>query len=287
MGVKCGPPPAQAVPQWPHRPAYFCAHPDVKTTEYEAGQPLPLGIPIAFETDLFKGKVFCRLKAIEPLPEDADGHKEYFEGKKRHYQFIVQGQFKEEIKISDIVLGDYYEKPFVGVPKGAIMKLYQRFMEAISPGVIMDMTSETPKILAAFGSCQTLRVDHPGQAPDIALGKVVENTTLLFGKEKFKSESKRRGYLCKPKNSSKHTTNPDHVYTVELYDHTMCFGSYHQHVMGTKFDMTKTMNGQPLAFAMFKKDDERIFCKFPVWHERLLEEMENGEEEKEGTEEKK
>jgi hypothetical protein len=43
--------------------------------------------------------------------------------------------------------------------------------------------------------------------------------------------------------------------------------------MGVKVDMTKTMNGQPLAFGIFTRD-ERIICKFPVWHERLLEEME-------------
>jgi hypothetical protein len=78
-----------------HRPAYhFCAHPDVKTAAYEAGEPLPLGVPIEFETDLFRGNFFCRLKPIGPHPDDT-GHKEYFEGKKRLYQVIVQGQFKE------------------------------------------------------------------------------------------------------------------------------------------------------------------------------------------------
>jgi hypothetical protein len=52
------------------------------------------------------------------------------------------------------------------------MRLYQKFMETISPGVIMDMTSDAPKILASFWSCQTVRVDHKGQEPDISSGKV-------------------------------------------------------------------------------------------------------------------
>jgi hypothetical protein len=43
--------------------------------------------------------------------------------------------------------------------------------------------------------------------------------------------------------------------------------------------MTTTMNGQPLAFGICTRD-ERIICKFPVWHERLLEETK-----KEGKEE--
>eukprot|EP00980_Cylindrotheca_fusiformis_P014213 scaffold3741_cov127-Cylindrotheca_fusiformis.AAC.5 len=270
-----GPPPSQAVPQWPHRPVYLCAHPAVKTREYKPGEPLPLGVPVDFETELFKGKFFCRLKPIDPHPEDAAGHKEYFEGKKRHYQWIVQGQFKEELNFSDLVIGDFYERPFLGIPKGFIMKLYQKFMETMTPGVIMDLTSDSPKVLAAFGSCQTLRVDHPGQEPDIGSGdRIVENTTLLFGKDKkFSSESKRRSYLSKPKNSSKYTTNVDYVYTAEMYDHAMCIGSYYQHALGVKLDMVKILNGQPMGFAMFTRRDKRLLYKFPVWHERLLEEM--------------
>eukprot|EP00980_Cylindrotheca_fusiformis_P014214 scaffold3741_cov127-Cylindrotheca_fusiformis.AAC.6 len=278
--IGSGPPPSQAVPQWPHRPAYICAHPEVKTPEHSQGEPLPLGVPVEFETDLFKGKFFCRLKPIDPHPDDATGHKEYFEGKKRHYQWIVQGRFKEEMKFSDILIGDYYEKPFKGIPKGPFMKLYQKFMETLNPGVIMDLTSDSPKILAAFGSCQTLRVDHPGQEPDICSGeKLVENTTLLFGKDKkFSSESKRRSYLSKPKNSSKYTTNLDYVYTTEMYDHAICIGSYYQHAMGIKVDMVNIMNGQPLGFSMFTRGDKRLIYKFPVWHERLLEDMEQTEE---------
>ncbi|CAJ1959629.1 unnamed protein product [Cylindrotheca closterium] len=305
-----GPPPSTDPSEWPHRPAYFCAHPDVHTKDYEAGAPLPLGDFIEFETDLFVGKMICRMKPLPPTtspPDDSSGHtrpadnsnkseesssssssssheshKEYFHGKKRHYQFVVQGHFRKSIPLSDIAMGDFYEKPFLGIPKGAIMRMYQRFMETISPGLIMDMTSDNPKILAAFGSAQTMRVDLIGEEPDLTqksiLNDLQDNTKLLFGEKPPKkgietSSSKRRSYLSKPKNASKYSTNPEHVYTIELYDHTMCFGSYYQHAMGTKVDMTKTMNAQPLAFAIFHKHDQAVICKFPVWHERLLEEM--------------
>jgi len=270
-GVKAGPPPAQAIETWPHRPTFLCAHPDVKTKDFEPGVSLPLGIPIDFESDLFEGKLFCRLKPIPSHPDDK-GHEAYFEGKKRLYQFIVQGHFKEEIALSDIIIGDFYERPFKGIPDGILMKLYQAFMEAISPGLIMDMTSDTPKILTAFGNCQTMRVDTKGQEPDISSGNVEEDTSLLFGEEKFSSIKKRRKYLSKPKNSSKYKTNPDHMYTIEMYDHTMCFGTYYQHAMGAKIDMATTLNAQPLALGVFTTD-EKIICKFPFWNERLLEEM--------------
>jgi len=297
MAVKgAGPPPSAAVEEWPHRPAYFCAHPDVHTKDHEAGAPLPLNEFVEFETKLFVGKMLCRLKPILPTQEKEEekeansigttkiqSHDEYFKNKNRHYQFVIQGHFRKEIPLSDIVMGDYYERPFLGIPRGPIMRLYQKFMETVSPGVVMDMTSETPKILAAFGSAQTLQVDIPGEEPDLSqpaiLNGLKDNTKLLFGEQLGPkkgietSPAKRRTYLSKSKNSSKYKTNPDHVYTVELYDHTMCFGSYYHHAMGIKADMAKTMNAQPLAFGIFTKHDQEVVCKFPVWHERLLDEM--------------
>ena len=267
---------------------------------------MPLDDFIDFETELFVGTMICRIKPIPPttssLEDDNDSghgqdtsnksevsHKEYFHNKNRHYQFVVQGHFRKSIPLSDIAMGDFYQRPFLGIPKGPIMRMYQRFMETISPGLIMDMTSDNPKVLAAFGSAQTMRVDHVGEEPDLTqksiLNGLQDNTMLLFGEKPPKkgietSSSKRRAYLSKPKNASKYSTNPEHVYTIELYDHTMCFGSYYQHAMGTKFDMTKTMNAQPLAFAIFHKHDQAVICKFPIWHERLLEEMKASEEEK-------
>jgi len=298
--------PSLNVSQWPHRPAYVCAHPDVNTKDFEQGSPLPLGRLVEFETDLFVGKMLLRLKPISPTEVvssecDADEKKQkviekaqedYFKDKKRHYQFVFQGHFRKEIPISNLVIGDFYTKPFVGVPRGFFMRMYQRFMEGIAPGIVMDMTSDTPKILAAFGGAQTLRVDIPGEEPELsqttAINNLRDNMKLLFEnpidkKEGFKgiemSTSKRRSWLSNPKNSNNYSTNPEHMYTVELYDHGMCFASYNQLFFGTKIDMTKTMNGQPLSFGIFTNDDQKIVCKFPIWHERLLAEMKAAESE--------
>jgi len=284
MGVKSGPPPSHPPEQWPNRPVYFCAHPKVETKGYEAGESLPLGLPIEFESDLFQGRVFLRLKPIQSHPND-QGHAEYFDGKKRLYQLIVQGKFKEEFQLSNIMLGDFYEKPFNNVPRGFIMRIYEKFMERISPGIILKLTSDPPVILTAFGSCQTMSIDHAGQEPDISAGLVEENTSLLFGEEKFSSSSKRRKYLSRYANSSKHTVNPEHVYTIELYDHAICFGSYYQHAVGLKIDMVAILNGQPLSVAMFTRD-ERMMYKFPLWHERLCKDMES-ESQEGGTQNKR
>jgi len=273
-----GPLPPKKCSEWSSRPIYFCSHPKVQMKDYKPGGALPFGVPLEFESDLFTGRVFLRLRPIESHPDDKANHTSYFEGKKRFWQIIIQGQFKQEINMSDLMLGDFYEKPFHGIPKGYIMQLYQKFMEALSPGIIMDMISDRPKILTSFGSAQIMRIDLPGNEPKITgvIDNVQENTSLILG-EGFaspKSAKKRRKYLSNPKNSSKYRVNPGHVYTLELYDHSMNFGTYHQHIMGgAKIDMVDSMNGQALALCLFTRD-QRLIWKFPIWHERLIEDIE-------------
>lgn len=275
----CGPPPKQEYVDWPNRPAYLCAHPKVHTMEYEVSDALPLGIPIEFESELFKGKIFIRLRPIESHAESKADHSAYFDGNKKFWQCTVQGQFKEQLNMSDIMVGDFYDKPMNmprGIVGGSFMKAYQKAMEILYPGLVMDFISDEPKLLAPFGGVQIMRIDLPENQPNITsvIGGLQEDTSLLLG-EKFStscSAQKRKKYLSRPKDSSKYTVNPDHVYTFEMYDHSMCFGSYYQHIMGTKIDLVKSMNAQPLAFGLHTRDSSVIY-KFLVWHERLIEEM--------------
>lgn len=196
--------------------------------------------------------------------------------------------------MSDILVGGVYDKPFKGTHNSIFIRLYEKFMETLSPGIKLELTSDKPKILVSFGSCQIMRIDEPGNEPDISNGlppdTIQEDMSLLLSssssaaasdkKKKKKqpsyliSKEKRKTYLSKPKNSSKYKVNPNYVYTIEFYDHSMCFGSYYQHVLGGKMDMAPTMNGQPLSFGMFTRNDERVIYKFPLWHERLVCEME-------------
>lgn len=118
----CGPLPPLDTSQWEH-PIHISAHPCVNV-EFEKEQPLPLAEPIPFETDLFKGFVFFRIKEV-PSKQDKL-HNQYFQGKKRFYQVIVQGQFKEELYIKDILIGDYYSKPMENFPRGRIGSTFMK-----------------------------------------------------------------------------------------------------------------------------------------------------------------
>ena len=60
----------------------------------------PIGIPFDIETDLFIGKMLLRVKGL-PNSNDPNGD-EYFNGRCRTYQHVIQGRFKEELSFSDL-----------------------------------------------------------------------------------------------------------------------------------------------------------------------------------------
>mmetsp|Transcript_1550 Transcript_1550/g.2376 ORF Transcript_1550/g.2376 Transcript_1550/m.2376 type:complete len:281 (+) Transcript_1550:196-1038(+) len=272
-----GPEPTKPSSEWKYNPIYVCAHPEVRTKDYPPGESLPLGKSIDFETDLFVGK--CLLRFIGIPGDNPKDDEAYFEGKKRKWQMLVQGRFKEEISMGELLVGDFYEKPMLNIPKGSVMKVYQRFMEFLTPGIIMDMISDKPKILSNFGTMQTLRVDLPGNEPDITiLDSVQEDSSLLITDKKDLTMAKRRKYLGKLKNSCKYTTNPNHVYTFELFDHTINFGTYHQSMGTFQIDLVKSMNDQALALCLFTRD-QRVLYKFVIWNERTFEAKKEKEQE--------
>ena len=227
------PPPSE----WPHQ-VYLRADDEVKLQSHAAREALPFGTSIHFETDLFKGKFFLRLRSSDT---------QYFSGKKRLYQLVIQGQFKtNDLAFSDVVLGDVYDKPLKGVPKGRIGKVIKRFVEAISPGIIFDIFHDKqPKVLAPIGNCQTLSVDLPGDEPS-DFNDISENTTLLC--PLLGSSERRKRILSKPKSAMDYKINKDHVYTFEVYDNTMDFGTFHQHLMGgLKVDLIPSLDGQSVS----------------------------------------
>ena len=60
----------------------------------------PIGIPFNIETDLFVGKMLLRVKGLVNS-NDQNGD-DYFKGRCRTYQHVIQGRFKEEISFSNL-----------------------------------------------------------------------------------------------------------------------------------------------------------------------------------------
>jgi hypothetical protein len=169
---------------------------------------LPFGESISFQTDYFKGAFFLRLRNGGHVASSP-----YFDGKRRLYQLVIQGQFKvkvDDIALSDVVLRQVYDRFLKGVPSGRSMmgKMIKRFVEGISPGVIFDVFHDKqPMVLAPIGSCQTMRVDLPGDEPS-DFDEIKENTALLGY---LGSGDRRRKILSKPTSAAEFKINKDHV----------------------------------------------------------------------------
>jgi hypothetical protein len=229
--------------EWQHS-VYLTADDGVQTSH--DGKGLPFGESISFETDSFKGSFFLRLRNGGHVASSP-----YFDGKRRLYQLVIQGQFKvDDIALSDVVLGQVYNRSLKGVPSGRSMmgKMIKRFVEGMSPGVIFDIFHDKqPMVLAPIGSCQTMRVDLPGDEPS-DFDEIKESTALLGY---LGSGNRRRKILSKPTSAAEFKINKDHVYTFEIFDHTMDFGTFHQHLMGgMKVDLIPSLDGQSVSHCL-------------------------------------
>jgi len=232
--------------EWPHRPIFLAADDRIDVIGHKAGQPLPIGRPISFETEFFKGRFYLRLRHVKTENDEPTEHAAYFDGKKRFYQLVIQGQFKDDnLTFNDVVLGDVYERPLKGIPHGRTGRLIKRFVESLSPGIIFDIFDDKqPKVLAPVGGCQTLSVDLLGQEP-LDFDNLCENTKLLGD---FSSKEERKKVLSKPKTSVQYKIDSGLVYTFEAYDHTFDFGTFHQHLYGgIKIDLVPILDGQSVS----------------------------------------
>ncbi|KAL7527836.1 hypothetical protein ACHAWF_002324 [Thalassiosira exigua] len=254
--------------KWPHRPIHLVADErvDVKFQRGNAAKALPLGKPIEFETDWFKGRFFLRLRNARPHHDDSKKHAAHFKGNNQLYQMVIQGRFKDpSLTFADIVVGDVYERKLKRVPHGTTGKLIKKFVESVSPGIMFDVfDDEEPKVLTPLGGCQTLSVDLTGTEPT-DFDAIVENTKLLG---EFSSEAERRKRLVNPATAAGHKVDTGHVYTFVVSDHVMDFATYHQHLRGGfQVDLMPSLDGQHMSLGIYTRK-LKCLCKFILWHEQ-------------------
>lgn len=253
---------------WPHRPVFLQAGTDTSVVGYSASEPLPVGVPFQFESSLFKGTILIRIRNV--TSDDPGRNEAYFSGKKRLKQVVVQGQFKENIKVSDVFFGNVYDRTLKPAPPPSLSRMINAFMSRLVPGLILDLGSSKPKVLTLYAGCaHSLSVNLPGQEPNIMDDNLPENTVaLLNGKDNISSD-KRKKKLSKPKQASRYQFDTDHVYTFHNYDNVIDLGTYNIDFRFGQYDLTKTLNGQPMSISAITQDGRSLYS-FRVWHERLL-----------------
>lgn len=267
---------------WPNRPVYVQAGEGTGTAQcaslrdkgQDSDDALPIGTPIEFETDLFKGKILFRVKGVKTSTAVAEELDKYFEGRRRVKQVVVQGRFKESFPISDVHYGDVYGKPLNISP---IVKIASPIFQQLVPGVIMDLSSETPKVVAPMaGEAKTFSVDKPGSEPDICSITLVENTLLLG---EFDSINHRKKVLRTSQTASQYHYDPNLCFTWEFYDDIIDVAAYAANlpILRMPYSLAYFLNKQPFTFSAIAKGEKEIF-RFRIYHEILVEDKGKGPE---------
>jgi hypothetical protein len=297
---------------WPYHPIYIQAAQDCKLDGDV--DSVPIGIPVNFETSLFKGQILvriCNIRIQDSSHHNKDddnlssnstntnGHKckfhceDYFQKRKRLRQYVIQGQFKENILMSDVYLGDFYQKPLGLVPPKFLAKSINATFNKIAPGLIMDLTSDKPKVIALLGGVvQNLSIDYLGDEPNIMQFDLPDNTQLIEMDQQrqqqqqqtsggnsdsdksslgFKSQKERKSKLSVPKIAKKYSYHPGKVYTFNCYDDVFDLSKFSIKVPIIKsIGLNKVLNSQPTTLRACTLDGRSIF-NFNVFHESIYE----------------
>jgi hypothetical protein len=261
------------VEEWPHRPLFVCLNTPVcsshKVPKYGLGS-CPIGVPFKFESDLFIGTCLIRLKGANS--DDPKGDEEYFSGRKRIFQSVIQGQFKEKVSVADVFTGHEFTRPLKNLPHPWVLKTATNFIGRVSPGANIVVHTEQPYVEALLsGSSQVIRGDMPGNEPNIACKNLVEDCSVLGGvfQNGNMPVARRKRILSNPARCRDYSFDCETVYTFEFYQNLFDASTYSLDLGFTKIGCSQVLNGQPIQW-LGKMRDGRYLWSFQIWHEKLL-----------------
>ena len=254
---------------WPHWPLHIVPDPSMLCEKSTLGfdTACPIGVPFAFKSNLFQGKALFRFKGL-PNSLNPNSDQKYFQGKKRLHQVVIQGRFKKNIKASDIFTGRKFEKPLALVPPPFMERIIRRLLQRLAPGVVLNLSSKQPMVMAPFfGTVQVIRSDRPGLEPDImSTNGITEN--ILNVADTIVTSKERKTIFSEP--SCDFVFGTDRVYTFENYDDSLDYSTYTMDFRVFRFDMNRTLNGQPMHVMAESIAEGKHLWLFEIWHEKLL-----------------
>lgn len=274
---------------WPHRPVLVCAntdaHPDLQVSGHGAG-PLPIGKPFPFSSDLFEGTCLIRLRDVPSDNPAADAA--YFQGRKRCFQVIIQGRFREVLKVSEVLTGHEFSRPLRALPPAVLLRTASAFIRRLAPGSDIKLQERRPSAMAVLAATtQILSADAPGSEPDITCLQIEENASLLLGAtmgEGGVPPARRKRHLANPARAARYSFDTDTVYTFDFFQHILDAATYSLDLGFVRLGIDRFLDHQPIQ-ALAKTTDGRYLWSFQVWHETLIPE-DAGSKGKDGEDER-
>ena len=268
---------------WPNHPLFIKSNPDacggtLEVKGLQKNDPCPIGKPFEFESELFKGKLLFRVRDLKNS-DDRKNNDLYFIDKKQYNQFIIQGQFKKEVKAKNVLYGGEFKKPLKRAPPAWLEKAISAVFDRINPGIQFRLSANKPSALVNLpGSVQVIRADLPGDEPDISSFEVEENNSA-FGtglsnqsqKESFPADSKsRKKFFSNIQKSKDVVFDTKTVYTFEHYDQIMDYKNYIMDIGVSKIDMARILDSEPFQIMAKDTEEGKHLWSFQLWHEKLL-----------------
>jgi len=211
---------------------------------------------------------------FDGVPSDDNADTEaYFRGRSRRMQFIVQGRFKEELNVADVLTGHEFDKPFQRLPPSWILSAGMSLIRRLAPGIVADLNAVKPKFLVNLAaSIQSMCIDPmPGNEPDIRSFDIQEDCSAMGGifRSSAISSAKRKQLLSVPSKAKQYKYDTRSVYTFDFYQHLIDVSTYSLDIGITKLGLPHSLNNQPIQ-CMAKTSDDRYLWNFLMWHESLL-----------------
>jgi len=259
------------ISDWKYHTIFIQPAGETRCPGLQSNQSVPLGIPVEFESDLFKGKILFRFR--EGNTDDEKGHMAYFNSSKYKVQrqIVIQGQFKRRLKMSEMYMGDIFDKRWVLSPPPRLGRMVSNIFTRLAPGLIIDIAVEKPKILALIGGgSHAISINDPGDEPDMTAPDIPENTFLS---DTIKLSETRKKVLGNPKEASQFEFDTNMVYTFHSFDEVLDLANFQFKIPFTKVDIAKALGDQPISVRAVTRpvDDayESLFF-FRIWHERTV-----------------
>jgi Protein of unknown function (DUF1769) len=308
---------------WPQAPLLFCSTPKSQTNilrirydsypspsseRLNSGCMLPINtgaecpgrsLVVDFESKYFVGTILLRIRDAIPLDPQYQTMTSYFDGKKRSFQVRIQGQFKQELSMSQCFTGQWFDRPSGKLPAQWIVFNTIKLLTLLSPQLDAKLDDTHPRFLSPLmGTANTVLQESIGNSRDSTLSKLeldieeppfYSNRNVLHQiqalhkgalsketsvnlriakRKKYFNQLSIHGYE-EPKFSTQT------VYCFEFYQHMLSFGDNLELNLGNplgRISLTQPLNGQPLKCLSLVRDNSGSYeplWSFDIWHADL------------------
>ncbi|GMI59542.1 hypothetical protein ScalyP_jg12009 [Parmales sp. scaly parma] len=199
----------------------------------------------------------------------------YFLGRNRKFQVVVQGKFKKKIKVSDVLTGHEFCKPLKRLPHHLILDAAEKLICMLAPSTIVELGLKYPRALSILGATsQVVSIDEMGSQPDIEKFDILESNRwfggpLFMNPKEEVTAAQRKKILSNTRHNQLFEYDTDHVYTFDFFQHLLDVSNYALNVKIANVKLVSSLDGQPIQIMAKTKTGEYLW-NFQLWHEDLL-----------------